>query len=312
MNIVFMGTPDFAKKSLERIIKSNKFNIKGVVTNPDKPKGRGKIITESPVKLLALENNIKVYQPDKIRNNEEFFDELRKLDLDVIVVVAYGKILPKEILDIPKKGCINLHASLLPKYRGAAPVQWALIKGEKTTGVTTMYMNEKMDEGDILLQKEIDIEEDDNTGTLFEKLSIIGSDLLIETLDRLKEGSIKGIPQKGEASYAPMIDKGLAKIDFTMQACEINNLVRGLNPFLCCYIIIEDKRYKIWKSREVVYNEIEDLKEISEMKAINNEVFILDNRLFLKTSNNFLEILEIQEEGRKRLETSDFLRGKEF
>ena len=310
MNIVFMGTPDFARKSLEEIIKSKKINIKAVITNPDKPKGRGKVLTPSPVKELALKHNLRVLQPEKIKDNTQLIGELQSFDLDLLVVVAYGKILPKEILNIPKKGAINLHASLLPKYRGAAPIQWAIINGEKTTGVTTMFMNEKMDEGDILLKEEVEIEENDNSGTLFEKLSNIGSKLLLETMERIDSDDIERKMQIGEISYAPLITRELSKIDFNMKACEINNLVRGLNPFMCCYTVIKDKRYKIWKSREVVYDEIKDLEEKLPIKNITEDIFILDNRLFARTSTNFLEILEIQEEGRKRLKTLEYLRGE--
>ena len=199
-----------------------------------------------------------------------------------------------------------------PKYRGAAPIQWAIINGEKTTGVTTMFMNEKMDEGDILLQEEVEIEENDNSGTLFEKLSNVGSKLLLETMERIDNDDIERKIQVGEISYAPLITRELSKIDFNMKACEINNLVRGLNPFMCCYTVIKDKRYKIWKSREVVYDEIKDLEEKLPIKNITEDIFILDNRLFARTSTNFLEILEIQEEGRKRLKTLEYLRGKEF
>ncbi len=312
MNIIFMGTPDFARKSLEKIIQSKKVNIKGVITNPDKPKGRGKILTSSPVKELALEHNLKIYQPEKLKNNTELIEELKNMDLDLLVVVAYGKILPKEILEIPKKGAINVHGSLLPKYRGAAPIQWSLINGDKVTGITTMYMNEKMDEGDILLQKEVIIEEDDNSGTLFEKLADVGAELLVDTLDRIDKGDIKGIPQEGEASYAPLIKKELAKIDFNMEAYKINNLVKGLNPFLCCYTEIHGKRYKIWKSREITSEEIVDLIEECGVKYITNDIFRINDRLFVKTSHNFLEILEIQAEGKKRLEVPIFLRGNEF
>lgn len=207
--------------------------------------------------------------------------------------------------------------SLLPKYRGAAPIQWAIINGDKKTGITTMYMNERMDEGDILLQKQIDIEDDDTSGTLFEKLGNLGADLLIETLIKINDGTIKGIPQEGVASYAPMIKKELAKLDFNKNACDIVNLTRGLNPFLCCYTIIKNKRYKIWKCKEITEKEIKELEKSNkeeklERKYINNEIFIFKNRIFAKTFTNFIEILEIQEEGKKRLLTQDFLRGKEF
>lgn len=312
MNIVFMGTPTFAAESLEKLIAAKDFNIKAVITNEDRPKGRGRVMTSSPVKDLALEHNIKVLQPKSLRDNTELEEELKSLDVDVFVVVAYGKILPKSILDIPKKGSVNVHGSLLPKYRGAAPIQWAIINGEKTTGITTMYMNEKMDEGDILLQKEVNIEENDTSGSLFEKLASIGADLLIETLIKIKKDEIVAKPQEGEATYAPMIDKSLAKINFEMEAEKIDNLVRGLNPFLCCYMVVNDKRYKIWESKEVYKIDIDLLEEKFERINVNDQLFIVNNRLFAKTSENFLEILVIQEEGRKRLETVEFLRGKGF
>ena len=202
--------------------------------------------------------------------------------------------------------------SLLPKYRGAAPIQWAIINGDKKTGITTMYMNEKMDEGDILLTKEIVIEEDDTSGSLFNKLALIGADLLLETLDKIEKNEIEPIKQTGEVCYAPILDKDIAKIDWNMTACDINNLIRGLNPFLCCYTIINNKRYKIWKAVEIKKEIIEDLKVKNEIKIINNNLFIIKNRLFAETIEEFLEILEIQEEGKKALKTLDFLRGNKF
>lgn len=312
MNIIFMGTPDFAKKSLEKLIETKKHNILAVVTNPDRPKGRGRILTASPVKELAIANGIKVLQPEKIKANTEFINEIREMDPDLIVVVAYGKILPKEILEIPKKGAINVHGSILPKYRGAAPIQWALINGDKTTGVTTMYMSEGMDEGDILLIHEIPIEEDDTSGTLFVKLAEIGADLLIETIDRIEEGNIEARKQEGDISYAPMINKELSLVNWNSSGCDIVNLVRALNPFMCCHTYIKGKRYKILKAKEVSKEEIAFLNEENDKNIVENNVFIIDNRLFFETFEEFVEILEIQEEGKKVLKTLDFLRGKPF
>ena len=185
LNIIFMGTPDFAKESLKCLVEA-KHNILAVVTNPDKPQGRGMKMVASPVKQYALENGLEIYQPEKVRNNTEFIEKMKALKPDVICVVAYGKILPQELLDIPKLGCINVHGSLLPKYRGAAPIQWAVLNGDKTTGITTMYMDAGMDTGDIILKQEVEIGEDETTGELWDKLTKIGGELLVKTLDLIE------------------------------------------------------------------------------------------------------------------------------
>ena len=199
LNVLFMGTPDFAMESLDSLY-TNGYNILGVVTNVDKPKGRGMKLFPSPVKEYALDKDIKVFQPEKIKNNPEFIEQIKSLNPDVICVVAYGKILPKEILDIPKYGCINVHASLLPKYRGAAPIQWSILNGDKKTGVTTMYMDEGMDTGDIILQKEVEIDEDETTGELWDELAEVGGDLLVETLKKVEEGTA---PRKSKDQSFP-------------------------------------------------------------------------------------------------------------
>ena len=236
MKIVFMGTPDFARDSLEAIYKAG-HEILGVVTNPDKPKGRGMKMIPSPVKEFALEKNLKIYQPEKVKNNIEFFEELKKLNPDVICVVAYGKILPKEVLDIPKYGCINVHGSLLPKYRGAAPIQWAVLNGDKLTGITTMYMDEGMDTGDMILKEEVTIGENETTGELWERLSKIGGNLLVETLKRIEDGTASRKKQGENFTLAPMLDKSIAKIDWDNQTAEqIKNLVRGLNPIMGAFL----------------------------------------------------------------------------
>ena len=226
LKILFMGTPDFAKESLESIFDAG-HNIIGVVTNPDKPKGRGLKMMASPVKEFALEKNLKIYQPVKVKNNEEFINEIKDLKPDVICVVAYGKILPKEILEIPKLGCINVHGSLLPKYRGAAPIQWSIINGDKITGITTMYMDENMDTGDIILKQEVQIGEDETTGELWDRLSTIGGTLLVETLKQIENGTAPRIKQQGEFSIAPMLEKEISKIDWNNQTSkQIKDLTR--------------------------------------------------------------------------------------
>ncbi len=206
MKVLFMGTPDFAKKSLESIYNNN-YDIIGVVTNPDKPKGRGMKMIASDVKEYAVSKGLDIYQPINIRKNEEFINKIKELNPDIICVVAYGKILPKEVLDIPKYGCINVHASLLPKYRGAAPIQWAVINGEKTTGVTTMYMDVGMDTGDMILKEEVDIGEDETTGELWDRLADIGGDLLVKTLKKIENGDIKRTKQGDDYTLAPMLQK---------------------------------------------------------------------------------------------------------
>lgn len=241
-----MGTPDFAEASLEKLYSAG-LEIVGVVTNPDKQKGRGMKFAESDVKKFAVEKNLKLFQPEKVKENDEFINNIKKLKPDIICVVAYGKILPKEILEIPEKGCINLHASLLPKYRGAAPIQWAVLNGDKITGVSTMYMNEKMDEGDIILQAEVQIGEYETTGELWDRLKVIGADLLLKTINEIEKGTAKRIKQGEDFSLAPMLNKQMAKIDFTKNMQEIKNKVCGLNPIMGAYVIYEGKKIKLWK-----------------------------------------------------------------
>lgn len=233
MKIVFMGTPDFAKASLEAIVEAG-YEVIGVVTNVDKPKGRGMKLIPSEVKQYAMEKNLKIYQPLKVRNNEEFLTEMRSLNPDLVVVVAYGKILPKELLEIPKLGCVNVHGSLLPKYRGAAPIQWAVLNGETETGITTMYMNEGMDTGDMIETAKVEIGLDETTGELWDRLAKVGASLLVQTLQKIENGTAQRIKQNDEeASYAPMLDKEMAKINWKEQdAKTIHNRVRGLNPIM--------------------------------------------------------------------------------
>lgn len=308
MKIVFMGTPDFAATSLNALIEAN-YNIEAVVTNPDRPKGRGMKMLYTPVKEVAISKNIPIFQPEKVKNNIEFINNLKEINPDVICVVAYGKILPKEILDIPKFGCINVHASLLPKYRGAAPIQWAILNGDKETGVTTMYMDIGMDTGDMILSEKVKIREDETTGELWDRLSKIGGNLLVETLKQIENGIAPRIPQGDDYTMAPMLDKQMSKIDWENKTAEeITNLVRGLNPIMGAYTYLNGKKIKFWKV-EVAKNIGYDENNIKIFK--NGTVIISDPRdgIFIKTKKGILRVLEIQGENAKKMLIQDFLRG---
>lgn len=315
LKILFMGTPDFAKESLEAIYNTNN-EIIGVVTNVDKPKGRGMKMIPTPVKEFALEKNIKVYQPERVRNNIEFIKEIKKINPDLICVVAYGKILPKELLDIPKLGCINVHGSLLPKYRGAAPIQWAVINGDKITGITTMYMNEGMDTGDMILKEEVEIGEDETTGELWERLSKIGANLLVKTIDLIEKGIAPRTPQTDDFSMAPMLNKEMAEINWKeKKAIEIKNLVRGLNPIMGAYTYINNKKYKIWKV-QVIENK-EFLNKFNEINIEDREpgtVLIANDKdgLYIKAIDGIIFVIEIQGENSKKMNILDFLRGNKI
>ncbi len=305
MKIVFMGTPDFAEKSLKAIYNFG-HEILAVVTNPDRPKGRGMKMVSSPVKEFAVSKNLKIYQPEKVRKNIEFIEEIKKLQPDVICVVAYGKILPKEILDIPKLGCINVHGSLLPKYRGAAPIQWAVINGEKVTGVTTMYMDVGMDTGDMILKEEVNIGEDETTGELWDKLSEVGAKLLVKTLKQIEDGTATRIPQGEDFSMAPMLNKEMSKINWNSQSAqEIKNLVRGLNPIMGTYSYLNDKKIKFWKVNTL---------PLENTNAENGTVIKSDSKegLFIKAKDGIIQVLEIQGENAKKMCIQDFLRGNEI
>ena len=302
MKILFMGTPDFAKESLEAVYNAG-HEILGVVTNPDRPKGRGMKLVASPVKEYAISKNLEIYQPEKIRNNLEFINKMKSLQPDVICVVAYGKILPKEILDIPKLGCINVHGSLLPKYRGAAPIQWAVLNGDKTTGITTMYMDVGMDTGDMILKEEVEIGTDETTGELWARLSKIGGQLLVRTLEQIEKGAAPRIPQGKDFSMAPMLDKEMSKIDWNNKtAIEIKNLVRGLDPIMGTYSYLDGKKIKIWKVDVL-------LKDNSTVE--NGTVIKADSKdgLYIKAKDGIIKVLEIQSENAKRMSVQDFLRG---
>lgn len=312
-----MGTPDFALESLKALYEA-KYDIIGVVTNIDKPKGRGMKMVASPVKEYAIEKNLQVYQPIKVRNNPEFLEEVRKLNPDLICVVAYGKILPQELLDIPKYGCVNVHGSLLPEYRGAAPIQWAVLNGDKKTGVTTMFMNAGMDTGDMILKEEVEIGDDETTGELWDRLKMIGANLLIKTVKEIENGTATRTKQPEEGTMAPMLSKEMAKIDWKNKtANDIKNLVRGLNPIMGVYTFLDGKKIKFWKVQTLTENELlEKFQELEEYKYHLNKmqagtVLFSDDKkgLFIKANGGILQVLEIQGENSKRMAVGDFLRG---
>lgn len=297
MKIIFMGTPDFAAASLEALIAS-KHEIMAVVTQPDKPKGRKGELTPSPVKTIAVEKGIKVYQPVRVRE-QEFVEILRGYNPDVIIVVAFGQIIPESILEIPKYGCVNIHGSLLPKYRGAAPIQWAVLDGEKETGVTTMLMDKGIDTGDILLKRVINLAEDETAGSLFDKLMVLGAETILETLEGLENGSIT--PEKqGESptDYAKMLTKAMGLIDFTRTAAELDCFIRGMNPWPSAYTVLDGKTLKIWKAKPV-----DGSGGAGSVLSVGKDSFTVC------CGENALEILEVQLEGKKRMSAGDFLKG---
>jgi len=300
MKIVFMGTPGFAVPSLNALIESED-EVVGVVTKADKPQGRGQRIESPPIKILSQQYGIPILQPEKLKT-EEFFNELKSFNPDLICVTAYGKILPKNILELPPRGGINVHASLLPKYRGAAPINWAIINGEKNTGITTMLMDEGMDTGDILLQHEIPIDEEDTGETLSEKLSHIGAELLIQTIKLLKENKLSPIPQDhSKATYASMLKKENGLIDWSKSAQEIRNLIRGTLPWPGAYTFLEGKNLKIYRA-------------IVSLGQGKPGLVIISTRgtLRVATGAGAIDIHELQIEGGKRLPIEAFLSGRKI
>lgn len=318
MKILFMGTPDFARDSLDKLYSSG-YEICGVVTTPDRPAGRGMKMVASPVKEYAIEKNLKLFQPEKISNNDVFKDEIRNLAPDLVCVVSYGVILPKSFLRIPPLGCINVHPSMLPKYRGSAPIQWAVLNGDKTTGVTIMYLNEKMDAGDIIIQKEVEIGEDETSGELWNRLSKIGAELLEDTVKNISNGIIKRIPQPEEFTLAPMLDREMSKIDWKVRkTADIKNLVRGLNPIMGAYSFLEGKKVKFWKVQKIENEEFKAKVQNFESKDFEDaeigEVLFANEKigLFIKAVDGIISVLEIQGENAKRMNIGDFLRGNKI
>lgn len=299
MNVIFMGTPDFAVPCLEKLFKEH--NVIAVFSQPDKPVGRKQILTPPPVKQCAKEHNINVFQPNSLKDDETI-KQIENMNADIIVVVAYGKILPKRVLDAAKYGCINVHASLLPKYRGAAPIQWAVINGDKETGVTIMQMDEGLDTGDMLLVKKTDIDINETSEELFDRLSIIGADALIEALEIIENGDISPVMQgESDTSYAQKITKALSPIDWNKSAYEVHNLVRGLQTWPCAQTKLNGKNVKIHKT------------VLSEIKGGKTGEIIDNNKKLIVSCGDgkCVEILELQPDGKKRMDTKSFLAGND-
>lgn len=313
MRIVFMGTPDFSVPALKALVEAG-HQVIAVVTQPDKPKGRGKEVQMTPVKIQAMEYGIPVYQPAKVRE-ASFVEVLKGLEADVYVVIAFGQILPKAVLELPKYGCINIHASLLPKYRGAAPIQWCVIDGERETGITTMMMDVGLDTGDMLEKAVIPIEEKETGGSLHDKLSMAGGDLILSTLKKLEEGTLVRTPQTDEGTcYAKMLTKSLGDIDWNQDAVSIERLIRGLNPWPSAYTTWNGKTIKIWAADVIAGREAAEFLSESGVPAETGTapgtVVCSDKRgLVVCTGGGLLSIRELQMEGKKRMDTPAFLRG---
>lgn len=298
MKVVFMGTPDFSVPVLEALVTGG-HEVQAVVTQPDKPKGRGKAVLMTPVKEKALEYGLTVYQPQKVRD-ESFLQILRELAPDVIVVVAFGQILPKALLQIPPYGCVNVHASLLPMYRGAAPINWVIINGEKETGVTTMQMDTGVDTGDMLEKVTVKIEEKETAGSLYDKLCVLGGQMILSTLKKIEEGRIQPVPQQGETCYAKMLDKELGNIQWESDAVSIERLIRGLNPWPSAYTTYQDKMFKIWDA---------DITEEESEETPGTIWKVTKDQIFVQTGKGSLILKEVQLQGKKRMDTAAFLRG---
>ncbi|MBP3421294.1 MAG: methionyl-tRNA formyltransferase [Lachnospiraceae bacterium] len=301
MKVVYMGTPDFAVGPLEAIIKAG-HEVVAVVTQPDKPKGRGKEMAMSPVKTCALQYNIPVLTPVKIKEAEAV-DELKQYPADIFVVAAFGQILSEEILNMPKFGCINIHASLLPKYRGAAPIQWSIIDGEEETGITIMQMDKGLDTGDILFQKKVAITAEETGESLFDKLALTGAEFVVEALERIEKGDVHPIKQEDEkSSYAKMLSKSVGKIDWTQSAVVIERLIRGLNSWPSAYTTYKGKQLKIWSATV----EPHEAGEPGTVAKVSKDA------VYIRTGEGALALKEIQLEGKKRMTTKEFLLGRSF
>ncbi len=297
-----MGTPEFAIPSLKTILDS-KHEITLVVSAPDKERGRGRQVSYTPVKQFALDNNLEVLTPNSLKD-EEFITRLKSIDADLFVVVAF-RILPKEIYTIPKYGSFNLHGSLLPKYRGAAPIQWSLINGDKETGVTTFFLEDKVDTGSIIMQERIRIEDEDNLGSVYDKLMNLGADVVLKTIDAIESGDVVLLGQDEKlASPAPKITKEICRIDWNRPAEKIHNLIRGLSPYPCAFFDYNGINYKVYRSKYILNV---DHKNVEPGKIINTK-----HEIFVQTSLGQIQILELQPEGRKRMIAEDFLRGNKF
>lgn len=303
VKIVFMGTAGFSRHVLEKLLENN-FNIIGVVTQPDRYVGRKKILTMPEVKEVAIEHAIPVFQPQRIKQD---YQEIIDIQPDLIITAAYGQIIPEALLNVPKLGCINVHASLLPKYRGGAPVHYAIINGEKVTGVTIMYMAKKMDAGNIISQAEVSISAQETTGELYDRLSVVGAELLIETLPSIIEGSNASIKQDEQlVTYAPTIAHEQEKLDFNKSAFQVYNQVRGMNPWPGAYTLYQDKVIKIWAGK---IHECENAKKHHSHQENGTIVKIFKDAIGIKTGDGIYLVTELQIAGKKRMLVRDYLNG---
>ena len=299
MKVVYMGTPDFAVKPLEALIEA-KYEVVGVFTQPDKPVGRKAILTPPPVKVVALDNNIPVFQPDSLKNGVgvEILNELKP---DVVIVVAYGKILPKDFLDFPEYGCINIHGSILPEYRGAAPIQWSVLDGKEFAGVTSMQMDVGLDTGDMLLTATTKIGENETSGELYDRLTVMGADLLIETLEKLPKGELTPVKQDDcKSTYASMLDKSMSPVDFNESAQKVHNKIRGLDPWPVALTVLDGKNLKLFSSQ--ISQDLHGGKP--------GEAVVLKNGLAIFCGDGKAVVVkDVQYEGKKRMSAADFFRG---
>ncbi len=321
MRLVFMGTPDFAVPSLRALVQGG-HDVVGVFTQPDRPAGRGKNLKPSPVKVAAEELGLAVFQPETIKSNEGI-EQLRSLAPDCIIVVAYGQILSREILQLPAKGCINVHASLLPSYRGAAPIHWAVMSGETLSGVTTMLMDEGLDTGDMLLKREVLITDEATTGEIHDQLAILGGKLLIDTLNRLEMNKLVATPQTGPTNYAPLLKREHERLDWSRRAVELHHQIRGLNPWPGAFSTFRGENFKIWRSAPMPLSD-QDLEMEArkvEHRTSNHEprvkmadpgqiVQVLEDSLVVQTGDGVLRILEVQPAGKRAMSARDFFNGR--
>lgn len=303
MDIIFMGTPDFAVPVLETLTASEKHHVKAVITQPDKARGRSGKLIFTPVKEAALAHDIPVYTPEKVKD-PAFVEQIKQISCDIIVVVAFGQILSKEILEYPAYGCVNVHASLLPRWRGAAPIQWSILAGDEKTGVTIMQMDVGLDTGDMLAKTEIPLDGTETGESLFEELSVLGGPLLLETLDKIQEGTVQPVKQKEEDStYAKMLTRDMGQLDFTKDALSLERTIRGLNSWPSAYTYYAGKMLKIWGAKVVE----------EEGNAVPGEVVkIQKDGFFIQTGKGLLKAEQVQLEGKKKMSAGDFLRGMQM
>ena len=306
MRVVFMGTPDFAVPTLRALVSAGQ-DVVGVFTQPDRPAGRGKNLKPSPIKVVAKELGLPIFQPETIKTVESI-QQLKDLAPESIIVVAYGQILSGEILQLPSRGCINVHASLLPAYRGAAPIHWAIMKGETLTGVTTMLMDEGLDTGDMLLKREIVISNESTTGEIHDKLAILGAELLIETLHEMEMGSLIPTPQTGDSNYAPLLKREHERIEWSRRATDLHDQIRGLNPWPGAFTAFRGENIKVWRS--ALFTQTDMVLESEKELEVGQIIQVVGDGLLVQTGEGILRVLEVQPSGKRSMPARDFFNGR--